>query len=941
VSGAASLTELAGGTLVLTAANTYAGGTTINGGTLSADNTSGLATGPGLVTVNNFGTLAGNGTVGNVLVASGATLAPGAPALTVGSVAFDSRATFTVNLNDPDHLNASGTVNLGGATLNVVPGSASGNASFTLIGTNSVSGTFAGLPEGATFTLLGTANFTITYQGGAGNDVVLTQTGAPTPPPTSAIGFNFLATVHGQYVSGGSVSQVSGGNLANGATEQFTTTSFDTNTGDYQGTLVTTTPDGSTFTSQIVGNSAANGTFSEVETLESGTNAFDGATGLTFAQGTNTADGSGFVAQAMGTVFFAAPAPEVYNAADWGTQITGTASANGTASVQEVEVSIEDTTTGLFWDGTAFESTTEDFLPASGTTSWSFDFAPDNLTNGHSYTIHSRATDNQGNVQTAPASATFTYDTTAPNAPASLQVVSATNGLTNFSEPTLTGTAEANSSVQVYLNGNYIGQAVADGSGAWTFAVPAPLADGNYSFTATATDAAGNVSAGSAPLPLSIATAAPTSEVAFHPQLTVHSQSTGATTFVSQLSGNGVFNGGTEVYTQNTFALNSDFTGGSFTATLVDTAPDGDTETLEATGTVTFATGALTEQLTPLSGTGQFDGVTGQGVTVGTSFADGTFLGAFTGTEFCNAPGSYNAANFGDRISGLAFSGGGAPVQSVAVSIQDTTTGLYWDGTAFESNDPVFLAASGTTSWSFAFSHNNLTDGHSYQVSSVATDAAGNVQANPGTATFTYDTTAPDAPANLGVTTPTTNPVPIITGTAEANSSVQVFANGTYIGQAVADGSGNWSVTAVKALVDGDYHITATATDGAGNVSQTSDQLPITIAAPQALTITAVGPTTTTATSVSWTVTFNTQVQGLTADNFAFTGTLTNTPNLNVASVTTSDGGTTWTVTTTTVLGSSGTLGLELSSGSGVTDTSNNPLNPANLPLLGDTFTWP
>ena len=78
--------------------------------------------------------------------------------------------------------------------------------------------------------------------------------GAPTPPPTSAIGFNFLATVHGQYVSGGSVSQVSGGNLANGATEQFTTTNFDNNTGDYQGTLVTTTPDGSTFTSQIVGN---------------------------------------------------------------------------------------------------------------------------------------------------------------------------------------------------------------------------------------------------------------------------------------------------------------------------------------------------------------------------------------------------------------------------------------------------------------------------------------------------------------------------------------------------------------------------------------------------------------------------------------------------------------------------------------------------------------
>lgn len=43
-------------------------------------------------------------------------------------------------------------------------------------GTNSVLGTFSGLPEGATITANGTS-FRITYTGGTGNDVVLTVVG--------------------------------------------------------------------------------------------------------------------------------------------------------------------------------------------------------------------------------------------------------------------------------------------------------------------------------------------------------------------------------------------------------------------------------------------------------------------------------------------------------------------------------------------------------------------------------------------------------------------------------------------------------------------------------------------------------------------------------------------------------------------------------------------
>ena len=60
----------------------------------------------------------------------------------------------------------------------------------------------------------------------------------------------------------------------------------------------------------------------------------------------------------------------------------------------------------------------------------------------------------------------------------------------------LTGTAEAGSTVQVYDGATLLGTATANGSGAWSFTT-ATLADGAHSFTATATDAAGNVSAAS------------------------------------------------------------------------------------------------------------------------------------------------------------------------------------------------------------------------------------------------------------------------------------------------------------------------------------------------------------------------------------------------------------------------------------------------------------
>jgi hypothetical protein len=148
--------------------------------------------------VNSGGILTGSNPafIGPVTVLSGGTLDPGvspggSAIITLESLAMSAGSTFVVDLNgvsSPDRVAVSGTVNLGGSTLTVNDnfGSVIGD-SFNIIpnaGADAIVGTFAGLPEGATFAV-GTSTFSISYVGTDGNDMVLTHVaGGPTPTPT-------------------------------------------------------------------------------------------------------------------------------------------------------------------------------------------------------------------------------------------------------------------------------------------------------------------------------------------------------------------------------------------------------------------------------------------------------------------------------------------------------------------------------------------------------------------------------------------------------------------------------------------------------------------------------------------------------------------------------------------------------------------------------------
>ncbi|MTW06365.1 Ig-like domain-containing protein, partial [Pseudoduganella ginsengisoli] len=118
--------------------------------------------------------------------------------------------------------------------------------------------------------------------------------------------------------------------------------------------------------------------------------------------------------------------------------------------------------------------------------------------------------DAAGNVSARSEALAVTVDRTAPSAPAALDLIAAsdsgdvnTDNLTRVTTPTITGTAEANSLVTLYDGETVVGTATANGSGVWSITT-STLDNGEHNLTAKATDAAGNISAASSALTVTV-----------------------------------------------------------------------------------------------------------------------------------------------------------------------------------------------------------------------------------------------------------------------------------------------------------------------------------------------------------------------------------------------------------------------------------------------------
>jgi large repetitive protein len=166
------------------------------------------------------------------------------------------------------------------------------------------------------------------------------------------------------------------------------------------------------------------------------------------------------------------------------------------------------------WDTVSGVSSFVKRVVADGTGAWSTTLS--SQTEGvHNYLVRQL---NADGTTTDSAATTLTIDTTAPSAPSAAVLAVASNSgstsdtITNINKPTLSGTAASNAWVTVLQAGSAVGKVQAGTDGTWSFTVPRALADGSYSFTAKQEDTAGNLSADSSALSVTVdsVAAAPT-----------------------------------------------------------------------------------------------------------------------------------------------------------------------------------------------------------------------------------------------------------------------------------------------------------------------------------------------------------------------------------------------------------------------------------------------
>lgn len=269
---------------------------------------------------------------------------------------------------------------------------------------------------------------------------------------------------------------------------------------------------------------------------------------------------------------------------------------------------------------------------------------------------------------------------------------------------------------------------------------------------------------------------------------------------------------------------------------------------------------------------------------------------------------------------------GGSPLQVRGTAEPGRTITVTVDGTTTVGTATV--GVDGT--WSLDVATPLAAGSHSF--TAVASDSGGHT--SPVSAAFTINTgiTEPAITAATGDTgtyasgATTSDRVFTFIGTAGPGDTVTLTRIGTgALGTVTADAGGNWSFdyTGVS-LPDGANSFYATATNASGT-SASSGWFTLNLAGAPRVAIVRQDPTTQTVTagigSVVFRVTFNTSVSGVTPAAFSLTATAT--ASAHVASVSAASG-TVFDVTVDTLAGT-GSLRLDLRSGSGIVDGDGNP----------------
>ncbi len=460
-------------------------------------------------------------------------------------------------------------------------------------------------------------------------------------------------------------------------------------------------------------------------------------------------------------------------------------------------------------------------------TAWNFTFAEGDLTEG-SNTITARATDEAGNESGSSDPFVFTLDTVTPDIANAPTLVTAddsgdsdTDNITNVNQVTVTGTVEANGRAFILINGENATGGNVGGDGVYELLLP-ELEDGTYEITVRSMDTAGNLAAASQTLTITIDTAAPQA-----PTITGDTNTNDTTPTVSGIASEDAV----------------------FVQVYVDGVANGDPVAVVDGEWTHVVEGPLTEDEFEITATA-FDLAGNESVASDTLEV----------TVDLTAPAAPSDIELdGDSVNGISdlHTNTDTPV------INGTTDGDTDTLEVFVGGQSVGFAEVNGTSWTFTFSEGDLEEGVN-TITAKATDEAGNESVASADFVFTVDLTDPATPAapdleagsdsNVNTDNITSDNTPTFNGTIEASGRATIFVNGEAVSGQNTDGTGVYELT-LPELEDGTYEITIVTMDQAGNFSQASAPLSVTIdtAAPDAPTITGDADTSDTTPTVSGT----------------------------------------------------------------------------------------
>ncbi|KZQ36946.1 hypothetical protein A3N57_22770 [Enterobacter cloacae subsp. dissolvens] len=499
-------------------------------------------------------------------------------------------------------------------------------------------------------------------------------------------------------------------------------------------------------------------------------------------------------------------------------QISGTAKAGSTVTIMDGSNVLGTTTAGA--DGT-----------------WSFTPSVDLGRGDHTFTA--TAKDPMGN-ESASSSWTVTIDTDAPVKPTidaalddvgSVQGNLANGGTTDDPTPTLSGKAEAGSTVKIYDQNGLLGEVTAKADGTWSFSPVAKLPEGEHRFHVTATDKAGNTSSASDDFVLTLDYTAPDASKLAITEVYDDVKTAGVIASGGETDDNRPLIKGTGAEPGNTITVyNGDKVigtakvqaDGTWSLEPTTPLPDGKyTLTAKETDSVGNVSGPSAEYVINVAT------VPPQAPTLDTVYDD--------------------VAPHADYLQKGDVTNDTTPTLSGSSGVIGGTISIYDNGRLIGT---ATVGSNG--SWSFT-PDTALADG-SHNFTATVTDGVGRTSEPTGGFGIVIDTKAPDAASDLLVTDnvgayqgpvvsgdTTDDNTPTLSGKAEPGSTVNIIDNGQVIGTAKVNPDGTWSYTPDQPLANGAHDLTTTVTDPSGNTGPEGSHVVITVdVVPGKVEITAV-----------------------------------------------------------------------------------------------------